>query len=493
MDILKQCQKWHEESKQHKIIDALEAIPAEERTPEMDSELARAYNNLADPHKPTCKEMLKKALALLKPHEEYFEDDYYWNFRMGYSYFYLDQEGRALRYFEKALEVRPGDDDTKEFIDRCKQGISLPQFWECFRDRTENWWETFAEMEAELRQMMDDDKDHTRVSAEAGATTVSYKWHALFLITELAAYIPYFMLGDTHYNILMISLFLCSVLISTLSLVFHAFINKSERHVYSMDSKLNLIVNNTMKKYKSIAMLLLSGLNAVAWIYVALYTSITGILPASSYYVYIFIQLIAVLGFIVPIYMGLNRKKELLSANTSPIDVDDDEYWKTGYYYNPDDKHILIENRMQSGNYTFNYAKKGAWIFTGITCAITAGCIILVFVCMLPLINIQEKITLTNNNLTISAGGYTSEIDVNDITELKLLDELPYDSFLRTNGASTDSYDIGRYEGRTLGKCSLYVFDGYSPILMIKSDDTLVFVNSKEDGEIEGLYEELSQ
>ena len=162
MDILKQCQKWHEESKQHKIIDALEAIPAEERTPEMDSELARAYNNLADPHKPTCKEMLKKALALLKPHEEYFEDDYYWNFRMGYSYFYLDQEGRALRYFEKALEVRPGDDDTKEFIERCKKGISLPQFWECFRERTENWWETFAEMEAELRQMMDDDKDHTR-------------------------------------------------------------------------------------------------------------------------------------------------------------------------------------------------------------------------------------------------------------------------------------------------------------------------------------------
>ena len=44
-----------------------------------------------------------------------------------------------------------------------------------------------------------------------------------------------------------------------------------------------------------------------------------------------------------------------------------------------------------------------------------------------------------------------------------------------------------------LENCSLYVFDGYSPILMIKSDDTLVFVNSKEDGEIEGLYEELSQ
>ena len=157
MDILKQCQKWHENDEYQKIIDALEAIPAQERTPEMDSELARAYNNLADPHKPTCREMLKKALALLKPHEEYFQGDHYWNFRMGYSYYYLDQEGRALRYFEKALEARPDDEDTKEFIEWCRKGISLPQFSECFRERTENWWETFAEMEAELRQMMDDD------------------------------------------------------------------------------------------------------------------------------------------------------------------------------------------------------------------------------------------------------------------------------------------------------------------------------------------------
>ena len=159
MDILKQCQKWNEKSEYQKIIDALETIPAQERTPEMDSELARAYNNLGAPS--NCG-LLKKAIALLKPHEEYFEGDHCWNFRMGYSYFYLDQEGRALRYFEKALEARPGDEDTMELIDWCRKGISLPQFSECFRERTENWWESFAEMEAELRQMMDDDKDHTR-------------------------------------------------------------------------------------------------------------------------------------------------------------------------------------------------------------------------------------------------------------------------------------------------------------------------------------------
>ena len=176
MDILKQCQKWNEKSEYQKIIDALEAIPAEERTPEMDSELARAYNNLGAP---SNRGLLKKAIAVLKPHEEYFEGDHCWNFRMGYSYFYLDQEGQALRYFEKALEARPGDEDTMELIDWCRKGISLPQFSQCFRERTENWWETFAEMEVELRQMMDEDKDHTR-----GAELVAQMEETLNLVFD---------------------------------------------------------------------------------------------------------------------------------------------------------------------------------------------------------------------------------------------------------------------------------------------------------------------
>ena len=174
MDILQQCQKWHEDDEYQKIIDALEAIP--ERTPEEDSELARAYNNLAEPGE---RELLKKALALLKPHEAYFAGDYFWNFRMGYSYYYLNQEGRALPYFRKALEARPDDEDTQELIDWCKKGIALPRFSECFRERTEDWWETFAEMEADLRRMMDEDKDHT-----CGAEIVAQMEDALNLVFD---------------------------------------------------------------------------------------------------------------------------------------------------------------------------------------------------------------------------------------------------------------------------------------------------------------------
>ena len=186
MDILKQCQKWHEEDKHQKIVDALEAIPTEERTPEMDMELARAYNNLADSSEPEGRKQLHRALELMQCHEEELGDTYSWNFRMGYAYYYLDQEGRALRYFEKALELHPGDDpklntrqDMEELIDSCKKSISLPQFSECFREQTEDWWETFAEMEAELRQMMDEDKDHTR-----GAELVAQMQETLNLVFD---------------------------------------------------------------------------------------------------------------------------------------------------------------------------------------------------------------------------------------------------------------------------------------------------------------------
>ena len=34
MDLLKQCQQWFEQDEAQKVIDTLEAIPAEERTPE---------------------------------------------------------------------------------------------------------------------------------------------------------------------------------------------------------------------------------------------------------------------------------------------------------------------------------------------------------------------------------------------------------------------------------------------------------------------------
>ena len=70
MDLLQQCAQWFENGEHQKIVDAIEALPEEERTPELDSELARAYNNVAEA---TDRKLFRKAVSLLKRHEAYLE------------------------------------------------------------------------------------------------------------------------------------------------------------------------------------------------------------------------------------------------------------------------------------------------------------------------------------------------------------------------------------------------------------------------------------
>ena len=62
MTLLEQCQVWHENEEYQKIIAEIEALPAEERSPELDSELARAYNNAADA---SDRAYFEKAIGLL--------------------------------------------------------------------------------------------------------------------------------------------------------------------------------------------------------------------------------------------------------------------------------------------------------------------------------------------------------------------------------------------------------------------------------------------
>ena len=156
MTLLEQCQIWHAHDEFQKIIEAIDAVPAAERTPELDSELARAYNNAASVDD---RAYFEKAIALLSPHADYFKGDHLWNFRMGYAYYYLDREDCALPYFEEALAALPGDPDTEKLIESCHKGLALPLFQRPFRIRVQEAWAAFEREEAALRALMDSDED----------------------------------------------------------------------------------------------------------------------------------------------------------------------------------------------------------------------------------------------------------------------------------------------------------------------------------------------
>ena len=271
----------------------------------------------------------------------------------------------------------------------------------------------------------------TRISAEAGKSELSYRYHIAIVIAEAACFIPFISRRAYSYFETIAIFFGCSLLISALSWLMHIYVNHSERTVYSENSELNRIVNRTVKRYKGASMLVLSASNAAAWIYAAIAVLISGHFTGITTFVYVLIEVFAAFAFIPILVMGIRRKNELLSANPAPVYVDDDEYWKSGFYYNPDDPHMLVPNILQNGNYAFNYANRGARIITaGLTVFIAASFIFTIAV-LVPFVNVKVDIRTDNSRLHVDAAGYSSDIDINRITDVQLLDCLPKDGLQR--------------------------------------------------------------
>ena len=115
--IMQLLSQWHEEGKYHEIIEEIEKIPAVDRSYDLTGQLARAYNNLH------TKEGYQKAAALLESVMDEGKNDALLHYRLGFSYYYMDRDAEALHEFERADELEPGDPDTLDFIEICKDEL----------------------------------------------------------------------------------------------------------------------------------------------------------------------------------------------------------------------------------------------------------------------------------------------------------------------------------------------------------------------------------
>ena len=124
--ILKKIDKWNEDDHIQAIIDFIEKLPDESKTTEVLSELGRAYNNLywLDPSEENEK-YLRRAVEVFKYLEEEIGDTESWNYRIGYSYFYLNDIDNARKYLERAPSLS-GTQELLHYIALAdEKGISL--------------------------------------------------------------------------------------------------------------------------------------------------------------------------------------------------------------------------------------------------------------------------------------------------------------------------------------------------------------------------------
>ena len=104
--LLEKIERLDELWKYQEIIDLIEALPTEQLDTELIVELGKAYNNI---------ENYEKGLKILKSIENEEGDNALWNWRVGYSYFFLKDYIKAEKYFLKAYELEPDDEYARDF------------------------------------------------------------------------------------------------------------------------------------------------------------------------------------------------------------------------------------------------------------------------------------------------------------------------------------------------------------------------------------------
>ena len=105
--LLEKIESLNEMEKYQEIIDLIEALPAEQLNIELIGELGRAYNNI---------EEYEKGLEILKSIENEVGDTALWNWRIGYSYFFLEDYTKAEKHFLKVCEQEPDDEKACDFL-----------------------------------------------------------------------------------------------------------------------------------------------------------------------------------------------------------------------------------------------------------------------------------------------------------------------------------------------------------------------------------------
>lgn len=330
-------------------------------------------------------------------------------------------------------------------------------------------------------------------SLSAGRGEVKLYYHLIPICSEIVTGIILWAVkgGTKDFNQALI-LLLITLLVSLISFVFNVAFNKRERTVYSKDTTVNQAVNNTVKKYIFKGMLITNIINALSWLYIFIEYIGHSRITDADYYVYMGIQFMYTLVILWMMIIIGKKKEEILNRDNEPLYVDDDEYWKTGFYNNPADPKVLVKNRLSDTNYSFNLGNKAGKAIMWSLEAVVAGFIIWFVAIMIPYINVHIDTEIKDNYFTVKAVGYKFSINIDNIEEVQLMDKMPKDSFTRTNGGATEEYNIGNYKGNTYGKCMLFIWNGYGPVVMIKGDNKTVFVNYKEDGEALKLYEQLS-
>lgn len=198
---------------------------------------------------------------------------------------------------------------------------------------------------------------------------------------------------------------------------------------------------------------------------------------------------LVVIGVTYWLIRKLKNINDIYEPKRTIIDeADDDRHWFYGLcYYNKNDKHIMVENRMGTGT-TMNMATgvgKGMYLFSALAMlSIPAVCGWLIMVEFTPLDArvVDDRIVCTHLSVEY-------EIPLEDIEEYEVITDLP--SMIKVNGTGMDNLLSGTFEIYREGMFETFLNPQNELFIKIITADEMYYISGVDDAATQAVIDEI--
>lgn len=169
---------------------------------------------------------------------------------------------------------------------------------------------------------------------------------------------------------------------------------------------------------------------------------------------------------------------------------DDDRHWIYGLmYYNPNDKHIMVENRMGTGT-AMNMATgvgKGSYVVAALALLIIP--VMCVWMLMLEFTPLDTKVV--NDTIVCTHLSVEYEIPLEDIEEYTVVTELP--DMIKVNGNGMDNIFSGTFEIYREGMFETFLNPQNDLFIKIITEDEMYYISGADDEATQEIIDELAE
>lgn len=184
-----------------------------------------------------------------------------------------------------------------------------------------------------------------------------------------------------------------------------------------------------------------------------------------------------------------NQSNAILEHDQKRVDIDDDLYWLSGNYSNPEDKKVVVDKRIGYGT-TLNMASTVGKVVNAFLVLV----VILVLIVSLLLIPVDfGKISTTfepPSTINIHAPYMELTIDARSVKTIELVDDVNIGS--KVKGVDSSVFYVGQYNVSSYGICTTALYRNVQKYIVICTEDGHIILTNADT--IEGtndLYKEL--